>query len=313
MLAEDRSLRQAGPRHEAGRRAAVTRSGPNRLAALVAVVALGLFVWGFAVEPASLRVVERPVAVPGWPVEPTLRVALLADLHVGSPWNGLERLRNVVERTNAAHPDLILMLGDYVSRGTIGGHTVTPEEIETVVRGLGAPLGVYAVLGNHDLAWNGRRITRALERAGIRVIDDRAVRIDPGDGVREPFWLAGVSDLLRGQHDVRGTLAQVTDDAPVLLMTHNPDVFPEVPPRVTLTLAGHTHGGQVYIPFIGRPIVPSVHGERYAAGLVIEEGRRLFVATGIGVSIIPVRFLVPPEITILQIEPAPAPPAARSR
>jgi predicted MPP superfamily phosphohydrolase len=256
------------------------------------------------VEPATLRVVERPIAVPGWPVGPTLRAALLADLHVGSAWNGLERLRVVVARTNALHPDIVLMLGDYVSRGMFGGRPVSPEEIESVVRDLRAPLGVYAVLGNHDLGWNGPRITRALERAGIRVIDDLAVRIDSGDAARAPFWLAGVSDLLRGRHDVRGTLAQVSDDEPVVLMTHNPDVFPEVPARVALTLAGHTHGGQVYIPFVGRPMVPSVHGERYAAGLVIEEGRRLFVATGIGTSIVPVRFLVPPEITVLQIEPA---------
>ena len=275
--------------------------------ALAAIVPSVLAIWGFAIEPATLRVVESPVAVPGWAAGAPLRVVLLADLHVGSPWNGPDRLREVVRRANAADPDLILLLGDYVSRGTIGGRYVTPEAIEAIVRDLRAPLGVYAVLGNHDLALNGRRITRALERAGIRVLTDRAVRIDPGDGRHAAFWLAGVSDILRGPHDVRGTLAQVTDDAPVLLMTHNPDLFPEVPPHVALTVAGHTHGGQVFIPLVGRPIVPSVHGERYAAGLVVEEGRRLFVATGIGTSILPVRFLVPPEITLLVIEPAPAP------
>jgi len=281
----------------------VTRRG----VALAAIVPAILALWAVGIEPAMLRVVERPVAVPGWPVGSPLRIALLADLHVGSPWNGPERLSEVVRRTNAARPDIVLMLGDYVSRGTVGGRYVTPEAIEAIVRDLRAPLGIYAVLGNHDLALNGRRITRALERAGIRVLSDTAVRVDPGDGRHAPFWIAGVSDILRGPHDVRGTLAQVTDDSPVLLMTHNPDLFPEVPPRVALTLAGHTHGGQVRIPLLGRPIVPSIYGQRYAAGLVVEGGRRLFVATGIGMSILPVRFLVPPEITLLVIEGAPAP------
>lgn len=268
-----------------------------------AAAALALL-WGFAIEPASLRFREVPLEVPRWPAGAPLRVALLADLHVGSPWNGTDRLASIVERTNAAHPDLVLMLGDYVSRGVPGGHFVPPEAIEAVVRDLRAPLGVYAVLGNHDLGWNGRRIGRALERAGIVVLTDRAVRIDPADGRHVPFWIAGVSDWVRGRHDLSGTLRQVTDEAPVILFTHNPDLFPGVPERVALTVAAHTHGGQVRLPFFGPPVVPSDYGRRYAAGLVVESGRPLYVATGVGTSIIPVRFLVPPEVPILILKGA---------
>jgi predicted MPP superfamily phosphohydrolase len=101
---------------------------------------------------------------------------------------------------------------------------------------------------------------------------------------------------------VAGTLARVPAGAPVLVFTHNPDIFVDIPPRVSLTLAGHTHGGQVYIPFIGRPIVPSHYGERFAIGHVVEGGRHLFVTPGLGTSIIPVRFLVPPEISVLTLE-----------
>jgi predicted MPP superfamily phosphohydrolase len=96
-------------------------------------------------------------------------------------------------------------------------------------------------------------------------------------------------------------LARVPADEPVLLLTHNPDVFPDVPPRVALTLAGHTHGGQVALPILGRPVVPSRYGQRYAYGLVVEGGRALFVSPGIGTSLLPVRFRVPPEISMVTL------------
>jgi predicted MPP superfamily phosphohydrolase len=118
---------------------------------------------------------------------------------------------------------------------------------------------------------------------------------------RAPLWLGGVSDLWEGVHDVARTLRAVPDTVPVLLLTHNPDIFPTVPARVNLTLAGHTHGGQVRIPLYGPPIVPSRYGRRYAAGHVSENGRHLFVTTGTGTSILPVRFLVPPEIVVLEL------------
>jgi hypothetical protein len=153
---------------------------------------------------------------------------------------------------------------------------------------------------------NGPRIRGALRAAGITVLEDESARLGGGNGgpgADAPFWVTGVSDLLRAPHDLLGALAMVTDDAPVILFTHNPDLFPEVPARVSLTLAGHTHGGQVRLPFVGRPIVPSIYGQRFAAGHVVEEGRHLYVATGLGTSILPVRFLVPPEIVVLELHP----------
>jgi uncharacterized protein len=115
------------------------------------------------------------------------------------------------------------------------------------------------------------------------------------------LWLAGLSDEWTTQPDIQGTLAKITDAAPVLAFTHNPDLFPRIPPTVSLTLAGHTHGGQCAFPLLGRPIVPSAYGQRYAAGLVVENNRHLFVTSGLGTSILPVRFRVPPEIALLQI------------
>jgi uncharacterized protein len=177
---------------------------------------------------------------------------------------------------------------------------VPPEQIAGELRALRSSAGVFAVLGNHDGWLDHDRVKRALEQNGIPVIEESAVRIETPAG---PLWIAGISDLWTGVHDVHAALGSVKDDAPVILLTHNPDVFPGVPARVSLTLAGHTHGGQVRLPFIGRPIVPSQFGQRYAAGHVIEDGRHLFVATGIGTSILPVRFRVPPDITVLTIAP----------
>src|SRR5262249_55004813 len=142
----------------------------------------------------------------------------------------------------------------------------------------------------------------ALTRAGIRVLEDTSVSLTTPSG---PVWVAGVSDFWSGKHDVNRALRAIpSDGAPILLITHNPDIFPEVPKRVLLTLAGHTHGGQVRLPLIGSPIVPSRYGQRYVMGHIQEDGRDLFVTTGVGTSGIPVRFGVPPVISVLTISRA---------
>ena len=272
---------------------------------LVGLVGLGIAVlaggsWAFWLEPAGLTVVEERVAL-GWPAPRPLRIAILTDLHVGSPFNGRDKLREVVDRTNAARPDLICILGDLVIQGVLGGRFVSPEDIATELQRLRARSGVVGVLGNHDAWLDHDRVERALERQGVRILEETAARLETVAG---PVWVAGISDVWTGRHDIAAALAAVKDDgAPVVLLTHNPDVFPDVPRRVTITLAGHTHGGQVRLPFLGRPIVPSQFGQRFAAGHIVEDGRHLFVATGVGTSILPVRFRVPPAVTVLTLQP----------
>jgi hypothetical protein len=273
------------------------RTWPLRLK-VVGLAALILGLWAFWLEPAGLRLSEEHVAL-RWPAR-SLRIAILTDLHVGSPFNGIAKLRRVVDQTNAARPDVICILGDLVIQGVLGGRFVPPEEIARELKRLHAPSGTVAVLGNHDGWFDHDRVRDALEHNGIRILEDTAARLNtPAGGV----WVAGVSDLWTGRHDLDAALSAVTGDGePVLLLTHNPDIFPQVPERVTLTLAGHTHGGQVWLPLVGRPIVPSRFGQRFAAGHAVENGRHLFVATGLGTSIIPVRLLVPPAVTILTVE-----------
>jgi hypothetical protein len=266
---------------------------------LVAIAGVAMFAWSFWWEPNHFEVARRELSVAGWPADcDGLSVAVLSDLHIGSPWNGLPKLSEIVDATNAASPDLILLPGDFVIHGVIGGSFVSPEQLAPILARLDAPLGTFAVLGNHDWWFDGRRVRRALEDVGIPVLDDRA-RSLAADSCR--FWLAGVSDFWEAPHDVEAALRGVPDSAAVLAFTHNPDVFPEVPQRVILTIAGHTHGGQVLLPFFGRPRVPSRYGDRYAIGSKIEGGRTLFVSSGLGTSIIPVRFRVPPEISLLRL------------
>lgn len=270
---------------------------------LAALVALGA--WAFWIEPASLNVRRVSLQIPSWHAEHRgIKVALLTDLHVGAPHMGLEKLRRVVERTNGEGPDVVLILGDLViggknhEGGVVGGTFVQPEQIAEELKNLRASRGVFAVLGNHDWWYDGERVAAALTGVGIVVLENSAVRIERAG---RAFWLAGIADLWTRQPDIAGALRKVEGDDPVLLMTHNPDIFPDVPPRVSLTVAGHTHGGQVNFPFIGRPVVPSEFGQRYAFGHVVERGRHLFVGGGVGTSIIPVRFRVPPEIVILNL------------
>ncbi|MBI4880168.1 MAG: metallophosphoesterase [Planctomycetes bacterium] len=276
------------------------RTGRRRiaLAALLAVSAL-LAAWAFWFEPASCRVRVHELAPPGWPQELSgLRVALLADFHVGGPGNGLDKLGRAVAQTNAAAPDLILLGGDYVIHGVFGGSFVEPREIAAVLAGLSAPLGVFAVLGNHDWWLGARKVQACLEEAGIPVLENRCVEIARNGA---SFWLAGISDLWESPISLEQALRVIPAGGPILVLTHNPDVFPEMPARVSLTLAGHTHGGQVRIPGLGRLIVPSRYGQRYAALHVVEDGRHLFVTPGLGTSVLPLRFLVPPEISLLEL------------
>jgi uncharacterized protein len=270
--------------------------------AMLSLAALALGLWAFAFEPASLVERREALAIPHWSVELAgLKVAVLADLHVGSPFNGLDKLDRIVEATNALQPDLVLIPGDLVIQEVLGGSFVAPEQAAAVLARLRAPLGVWATLGNHDWWLDAPKVAAALERHRIRVLEDKAARIVRG---ASHFWLVGISDFWEGPHDLHAAFEPVTDDAPVLAFTHNPDVFPEMRQRFSLLIAGHTHGGQVHLPLLGRPIVPSKYGERFAYGHVVEGGRHLYVSPGLGTSILPVRFRVPPEVTLLELHPA---------
>ncbi|HEX4767465.1 MAG TPA: metallophosphoesterase [Lichenihabitans sp.] len=277
---------------------------------LIGSGALTLATGGYAVagEPMMTpRVTRYAIAPAGWPEKLSLRLAVVADIHACEPWMTAERIRGIAETTNALDPDLILLLGDFNAGHRIVTGPVMPAAWADALSILRAPLGTFAILGNHDW-WHGpvpgmpggpEEVRRGLRSIGVTLLENRAVALAK-DGQR--LWIAGLADQMahlvsrhhtRGADDLAGTLRQVTDDAPVVLMAHEPYVFRRTPARVALTLCGHTHGGQVDLPIIGAPWSPS---RRYNYGHIVEDGRNLIVSGGLGESGVPVRLGRPPEI-----------------
>ncbi len=297
----------------------ITRRGFLRLVGGSAFAMVSLGAYAVGIEPMLLTHVKRyTLTPPHWPAGLKLRVVALADLHACRPWMTPEHIASLVESANALQPDLVVLLGDYIAgMRLVTGHVATADWA-TALSGLKAPLGVKAILGNHDWwhdlfaqqAGNGPTAARkALEAVGIAVLENDALRLEK-DG--HGFWIAGLADQLAllpdkakgrygmtGLDDLDGTLAKVSDTDPIILLAHEPDIFPKVPWRVSLTLSGHTHGGQVRL-FSYSPVVPSAYGNRYAYGHVVENDRNLIVSGGLGFSIAPVRFGMRPEI--LQID-----------
>lgn len=270
-----------------------------RVVVTVSLLVVPLAVWGVWWEPARLTVKTTALAIPHWPAGfANLKVVALSDLHVGAPHITLDKLRTVVQRANEQQPDLIVLLGDYVIQGIVGGRFTEPEVFVEPLKDLKAPLGVYAVLGNHDWWYGSEQVTRAFERVGIRMLTNEAVQIERNGST---LWLAGLGDYFSHKDDLEKTMRSVTTADPILALTHTPDIFLKLSPQFILTLAGHTHGGQVNLPLLGRRVVPSDYGDKYAIGFVEEGEKRLFVTPGIGTSIFPVRFRVPPEISVLTI------------
>ncbi|MEN0001023.1 MAG: metallophosphoesterase [Pseudomonadota bacterium] len=271
-------------------------------------------------EPMFLQRVKRDrLILPRWPDGLTLRIAALADLHACEPWMSNRRIERIVDQTNQLEPDLIVLLGDYTTGMNFVSRITKAEEWAPLLGRLSAPLGVYAILGNHDwwedVAAQQRgdgptEVQLALDASGIPVLENDAFRVEK-DG--HAFWLAGLGDQLallpyqrfgrdrwRGRDDLAATLAKIDGTDPIILLAHEPDVFPRVPDRVSLTLSGHTHGGQIRL--MGwSPVVPSAYQNRFAYGHVVENGRHLLVSGGLGMSKLPVRFGMRPEINLIDI------------
>ncbi len=260
------------------------------------------------IEPA-VRLVVTPYApaVPDWPADLALTIAVISDTHAGGPNMGLARIEEIVATANALAPDIIVHLGDHEATHPFSTEHVPPAAWSAALSRLAAPLGVFTILGNHDWWENAEAVRAAVLATGHRFLENDAVLLEK-NGRR--FWVAGLGDQIahhvgrhrfRGVDDLPGTLAQLDTDDPAILLVHEPDIFVQVPPRIALTLAGHTHGGQIHLPGLPNPFVPSAYGDRFRYGHIVEDGRHLIVSGGLGTSRIPVRFGVPPEIVLVRL------------
>jgi predicted MPP superfamily phosphohydrolase len=283
-----------------------------------ALGAVGLGTYATAFEAGTrLDLTSYDVSSPIWPSDFKLKIAVITDIHACEPWMPAERIGAIVDLTNAQRPDLVVLLGDFAGSQHFVSRYVPPGAWAEQLARLEANLGVYAILGNHDW-WSaalptdppdeGQSIRKALVDARIPVLENQAISLGL-DG--RPFWLVGLGDQLahrwgryaaHGTDDLSGALRQIKDDAPAILLAHEPFIFPRVPDRVALTLCGHTHGGQVRLPFVGAPFAPTRHGVKpFVYGLYSEGDRRLVVSAGLGTSHLPVRFMCTPEVVCVTL------------
>ena len=292
------------------------------LLAASAAAAGGVAADGVVIDPLLTLLVTRYRLSPRvWPAGLTLSLAVIADIHACDPWLTVAHIEKIVDATNALEADAVVLLGDFVAGHTMVTAFVPDSDWARALSALRAPLGVYAVLGNHDwwaddraqLLGRGPIAARtALERAGIPVLENDVVKLSRAG---EEFWIAGLGDQyafvgagargleeMVGLDDLDAILDKVAGEAPIVLLAHEPDIFPRVPSRIGVTLAGHTHGGQVR-PFGQILFAPSPMSRTYNYGHFCENGRHLIVSGGIGCSAWPVRLGAPPEVLLVTLGP----------
>jgi predicted MPP superfamily phosphohydrolase len=258
-----------------------------------------LGIYASFIEPFRLVVTEYTVKTDKWRANKPLKIVVLTDAHVVSPWMTEAHLNRIVDKANLLNPDIVLLLGDYVATHPFG-FKVKPDEGLRPYKNLKAVCGVFAVLGNHDFQADAGW-PEAMMRTGIPTLRNEIQKITC-DG--RSFSVAGLDELWWGHPDISKIMTAADKKLPIIMMMHNPDLFPETPKNIALNVAGHTHGGQVLIPFIG-PVaaaIPSHFGTRYARGHIQENGKDLVVSSGLGMSVLPIRFMCPPEITVVTLE-----------
>lgn len=275
------------------------------LASLLFVAAIAWISW---LEPRSLNINHLQLDVPD--LHAPVRIVAIGDPQPNMLHWPPHRLNWAFEKVDGLDPDIVLWLGDYVydsnalhRLGIRDWIFVEPSAVIKAMASVDAPMGSFAILGNHDWWWNGPEVARLIDQTHIRLlIDEAAYAQHPETGAA--LWIAGLDDISTPrQTNVPAVLSQTDSRAPTIILSHSPDIFPRIPDGPALTLSGHTHCGQVYIPGVGRPYVP-IRYPQYACGLIEEAGKRLYVTSGIGTAVLPIRFMTMPEIVVIELRPA---------
>jgi hypothetical protein len=291
----------AGPKLRMLTRRGVIKGGLG-LAAIGGLILPAAGARAAVVAANELVITDYRISPSAWPKGQRLTITVIADLHAGGPNMGRERVRQVVDAANELRSDLTVVLGDFFATHHFITERVPHPDWAAELARLHAPLGVYTILGNHDWWFDIDGVRRALDKVRLPVMQNDAVLLGaPG----QHFWLAGLGDQIahrlgpnnfKGVDDLPGMLSRIRTNEPVILLAHEPDIFTEVPARVALTIAGHTHGGQIRLPYAPPFWVPSAYGSRFAYGHIVESDRHLIVSGGLGCSGVPLRLGVPPEI-----------------
>ena len=265
---------------------------------LLIVLALGFIAFGYATAVSDPVIRRARISLADWPSgAPPVRAVLISDLHVVGPDMPPERLRRIVDRINRFAPDLVLIAGDTVSDRPLATRIYSTEEAVAPLAALRPRLGTIAVLGNHDHYRDEQASRRALRAMGISVLDNQAISIGP-------LAVGGLDDAFTDHADPEATVAQMRRlPGAKLMLSHSPDPFAKLPPDIGLTVAGHTHCGQIRLPLIGTLTTYSDHGDRYACGLVRENGRTLIVSAGLGASVVPLRIGAVPDMWLIELGP----------
>jgi len=279
-----------------------TRRKFIRLAATAGVAALAFDSTLFA--PNRPRIVRLEIALRRWPARlDGFTVALLSDFHY-DPYFSVHPLRSAISMVNGLRPDLIALAGDFVSVpwfGDAAAGAAAAEPCAQLLRKMQAPHGLWAVMGNHDVFSDPDRVTSALRAVGIQVLSNQSLPIERDEW---RFWLSGVDDVMGGAADLDATLHNVPADEATILLAHEPDYADQVARYpVDLQLSGHSHGGQVRVPFV-RPLYLPELARKYIWGLYKIGGLTLYTNPGLGTVGVPVRMNCPPEITMLTLRRA---------
>ncbi|MDQ6786219.1 MAG: metallophosphoesterase [Acidobacteriota bacterium] len=267
--------------------------------AVILIILAAVGVYSYYIEPSQLIVHEENLKIPHWNAKlDGFKVVAISDIHGGSHYITEEKIREIVRLANEQNPDLIVLLGDYVSQKT-GIHSELKMPSETIaanLKGLQAKYGVYAIIGNHDWWFDEKKMRVELEGAGIKVLDNEVVPVQVSD---EMINLWGIEDNWKNRQVPIEAFNRIPVKENIIAITHNPDSLLKAPAEISLMLAGHTHGGQVKFPVYGA--IAFVNDKRFMAGEVVVDGKHVFVTTGIGTTGPPIRFRVPPEIAVLRL------------
>ena len=239
------------------------------------------------------------LTLPGWPVLPrAMRIAFLSDFHVGSHTDDIARYTAIAKDVAAFLPDVVLFGGDYVNMQLAGRGRVPPRVIARLLARMMGRHGRFAVLGNHDYCYGEQEVAAALHAHGIAVLDHGRGSVNVG---RHSIDVVGLPDAHVVRERGRTLLQSLAMDRPTIVLAHDPVWFKDVPRGPHLTLAGHTHGGQIKFPGLGVIRNSSRAPLRWSHGLVVEGGRHMIVTAGLGSSGVPLRVGVPPEYVIIEV------------